>query len=260
MKYKSGLVFGDTHFKHKEIGDIGGQDDKTWEAFLKYVKDHRYDEVIHLGDIMDFPYLNKKSTARDVENQRIQKCYNYANKQLTRFTDAIYRNNAKAKIRIIEGNHDHWIIDNLYAAQPLVIGTVPTVDKGLFLKGRGIQYIPYWTDHKQFVQIGKAIFIHGLYVCQNHPKKHFGIYGENSVFYGHLHDEQCYTPITVQDDKPVVQSIGCLASYDQPYLKGRPTNWRQSIAEFEFYPDGKFSYRTIKIFDHQIREKGKVYG
>jgi predicted phosphodiesterase len=259
MQFKTGLVFGDIHFKAKEYGERGGHDERSWEAFLKYVSTRKWDYVINLGDTMDFPYLHRKAKMIETEKRRIQKDYAFANEQVTRLTDRIYRHNPRAEIIFIEGNHDEFVYKNLIANFPVLEDAVLTVDKGLMLKERGIKWIPYWTDHSKYLQIGKAIFLHGLYTNQSHFKKMYGPYGTNSVFYGHVHDMQCYTPIIAQENKLVIQSLGCLCSYDQPYLNGSPTNWQQGFAEFKFYPDGRFDYVCRRIFDHEIRIEDKIY-
>ena len=215
--------------------------------------DHKWDEVVQLGDFMDFDCISShnKNNLRAISGKTIFSDYSYANKILDR-----WQAKTKAKITILEGNHEYRV-SRYVDANPQLQGMVE-VPNGLRLSDRGISYIPFWSQG-QIYKIGKACFIHGQYTNEHHAKKTVSRFGDN-VFYGHTHDIMCFSQVLRGKDKTIVgQSLGCLCDYSQSYLQGRPTNWQQCIATFHFFPDGYFTYNVVRIFKSRFWYEGKIY-
>ena len=62
------------------------------------------------------------------------------------------------------------------------------------------------------------------------------------------------------DNTKVAHSMGCLCDYNQEYMRGRPTKWQQGFGVFYFWPDGKFNFYPVMIFDHSfLSPSGKFY-
>ena len=217
--------------------------------------DHKWDEVIYIGDFMDFDCIShhNKNKLREVAGKTIWKDYDVGNQILDRHQKLA----PGAKFTLIEGNHE-FRIEAYIDANPQMEGMIE-VEKGLRLKERGINWIPFWSKGTVY-KIGKARFVHGLYITQYHARKHVEAYGEN-VFYGHTHDVQCYSKELHGADKTMVgQSLGCLCRYDQKYMKGKPSKWQQAFAVFHFFPDGFFEYFIVRIFKSRfVSPEGKVY-
>lgn len=234
---------------------VAGIDLKTWKAVLQYAKDYKWDEVVIVGDFLDFNCISShnEKKPRLTEAQRISLDYEVGNQILDELAQAV----GKAKITLIEGNHE-FRLQRFVDGIPSLQGSIE-VEKGLNLDARGVRYVRFWSEGEIY-HIGKACFIHGRYTNEFHAKKTVIEYGTN-VFYGHTHDVQSYSQVLKGDDKTIVgQSLGCLCVYNLPYMQGRPSKWQQAFAVFHFFPDGYFNYTVTRIFKHRfVSPEGKLY-
>jgi predicted phosphodiesterase len=217
--------------------------------------DHEWDEVIYLGDFMDFGCISShnKENLRAIAGKTIWRDYDIGVEILARHQKLA----PKAKFTLIEGNHEHRM-ERYIDANPQLDGMIE-VELGLELIKRKVKWVRFWSKGEIY-KIGKARFIHGNYTTKYHAAKHADAYGDN-VFYGHTHDVQSYSKELHGDDKTIVaQSLGCLCRYDQPYMRGKPSKWQQAFGIFYFQPNGFFTYYVPRIFKHGfISPEGKVY-
>ena len=238
---------------YERNGHIDGLDLKTWESVKAYARTVRWDEVVLMGDFLDFNAISShnKENLRSIEKQRIAKDYKVGNIIL----DEIQK--ICKKVTLIEGNHEYRMerLINLYPA----LEGITEVEKGLRLEERGINFIKSWSKGDIY-KVGKAIFIHGLYTNDAHARKTVPRYGTNG-FYGHTHDVQSYSQELKGDNKTIVgQSLGCLCRYDLPYMHGRPSKWQQAFSVFWFRDNGFFNYSLVRIFQNSfIAPDGKFY-
>ena len=230
-------------------------DKKTIKAVFSYIKDFKPDEVIQLGDFMDFDCIShwNAGNLRAIAGKTILDDYLVGNLLL----DELQAVAPKAKITIISGNHDARV-EKYIDANPQMEGMLE-FEKALKFKERGINYVDFWGKGKIY-KIGNASFIHGLYTGEHHAKKHVQQFGTN-IFYGHLHDVQAHSLVHMGKDKSLVgQSLGCLCTYDQQYMKGKPSKWRQAFGIFYFLPNGNFTYYVVQIFNHSfVSPEGRLY-
>lgn len=229
--------------------------------------DERWDEVIYLGDVLDFDSISKynKDKPRLTENRRLMADYEHVEKMIDRHIRICRKNNGKVKFVLIEGNHEHRMNDFI-DRHPDLEG-IMEVSNGLNLSHLGrygpfkecVKWVPFWSMGEVY-RIGKAIFIHGRYTNAHHAKKHALAYGTN-VFYGHTHDIQSYSVVRLGDDKTfMAQSLGCLCEYNQKYMSGSPSNWQQAITTFWFRKDGTFNHAVSNITNHKfVAPNGKEY-
>lgn len=247
------LVLPDTQI-YESNGHVDGLDLETWEAVKKLIRDYKWSECVQIGDFMDFNCISSHNidNLRAVEGQRIQKDYWAGNKILDELQEALGR----AKLTIIEGNHEHRM-ERMIDKLPVLEGSVE-IEQGLRFEKRKINYVKGWSKGSIY-RIGKASFFHGMYTNDHHAKKTVTQYGTN-IFYGHTHDVQSYSQVLRGKDKTIIgQSLGCLCKYDLPYMRGRPSKWQQAVTVFEFFPDGFFTYQVIGIYKHRFLYNGKVY-
>ncbi len=216
--------------------------------------DHIWDEVIYLGDLMDFDYISKfsKENIKLLSGKRFKGDYDYANQVLDRHQKLA----PGAKFTLIEGNHD-WRVRKLIEKDPMFEGLVE-LPENLRLKERGIKFVPFWNDGTIY-KVGKAHFVHGKYTNDAHAKKMASNYGV-PIFYGHTHDVQVYSKVMLGKDKTVqAASLGCLCD-PQAYMRGGPDNWQQCFGVFHIRDDGFFNYYLVQIFKHSfISPEGKHY-
>jgi predicted phosphodiesterase len=159
---------------------------------------------------------------------------------------------------VIEGNHDYRFKHYLNRYPHLQDLLSPPE---LYLQDYGVHWCPYWSNKSLSVKYGKAEFVHGQYTNKYHAEKHARLYLGSNVFYGHVHDNQSYSPVIRQHDHvPTSESLGCLCRLDQPWLQGAANNWQQMFAGFYVMGDGNFTYYPIKIFDNRfVGPDGKEY-
>lgn len=234
-------------------------DTKSVAAVLQYARENHWDGMLQLGDFMDWDFISKwtAENARRTEGHRFLKEYENANKFLDILVKATRAKNPKAKIVILEGNHDYRV-EVVIDKTPLYEGMIE-MEKNLRFKQRKILYHRYWTTRQPY-RIGKALFVHGEYTNDHHAKKMASAFNE-PVYYGHTHDHQSYSKITLGGDRDITaESLGTLSRYDLPYMGKKPSNWRQGFAVFYFLPNGFFNHFFIDIFKHRfISPDGKIY-
>lgn len=243
------VVIPDLHARAKS----GGEDKRSLAAVEKYIKDTGCDEILQIGDFLDFDCISDHNAfnLRATENTSIEADYAVGNKILDRW-QKLCKN-----VTILEGNHD-FRVERFIDAYPRMAGSLE-VDKGLHLADRGVKWVRSWSKGDTY-KIGNAVFIHGLYTNEHHAKKHVQAFGR-PVFYGHTHDIQQFSQVTAGDNKTVLgQSLGCLCDYRQQYMKGRPNRWQQAFGVFYFQANGYFNYYIPMIFNHQFTSpEGEVY-
>lgn len=230
-------------------------DKRSLRAVLQYLETLYIDECVIIGDFADVFVLSHHSDGLPGvrENRRFEKEMEVCNLVLDQITKAVRKRNPKAKITLIEGNHEHRVCRYLEKF-PELKGSLEIPIK-LRLAERDIKWIPFYCNFKPY-KIGKATFIHGLYTNEHHGKKHVLRYGSN-VFYGHTHDVQAFSAEMLGKDQTIVgQSLGCLCRYDLDYVGHQPTKWQQAFGLFYFLPNGRFTYYVPRIFGHKFVDPG----
>lgn len=230
------------------------EDTRSLSALEKYMAEELWDEVIYLGDFMDFDCIShhNRDNLRAVSGKTIWKDYDHAVEILDRHQKLC----PKAKFVLIEGNHDERI-ERYIDANPQLEGMVE-VELGLELIKRKIKWVRFWTKGEIY-RLGKASFIHGAYTNQYHAKKHLDNY-DASVFYGHVHSVQSFSKVQRKGKPMIAQSLGCLCKLDQGYMRGRPSNWVHAFGVIHFRDGGEFNHYVVQMVDHQFTApNGKTY-
>jgi hypothetical protein len=235
------------------------EDKATLRAVEQYMRDHRWDGLINLGDFLDFRELSSfdRDNARLSKVGAIQNTYDAGNAILDRHVKLIREGNARGRIVLIEGNHEFRVQRHL-DEHPEAEGMVE-VPVGLKLKERRIEWVPFWSKGELF-KLGNAYFGHGTHTGVHHAKKHADVMGTN-FFYGHTHDIQSHSRENRGNDKTLeAASLGCLCRYDQSYMRGRPSRWQQGFGVMHMLPDGYFNLYTVRIFKNRfVSPEGKLY-
>ncbi len=233
-------------------------DKKSLEAVLKYVSEHWWDIMVQLGDFADWDFISRwtAENARKIEGKRFIKEYEMLNALLDQIQKAVRNKNPNCKMVILQGNHDYRV-EVVMDKTPMYAGMLE-METNLRLKERNIEYWKYW-EHKKPYKLGKAYFIHGQYIGNNHAKKTAENFHRN-VFYGHTHDRMGYTKTTVGDDSVYCESLGTLSRRDLEYMGKKPSNWMQCFAVFHFRENGGFNHYVTNIINHKFTSmEGKVY-
>lgn len=150
--------------------------------------------------------------------------------------------------QFLMGNHEYWL--SMYLAQRIPevldgleqLGTDLRLEKLMGLEDFGYDVVPL----NEILKVGHAHFIHGFYTSSHHAKKHLDVFG-CSIYYGHLHDVQSYSAVSVKGLHEAM-SLGCLRTLDAKFMKGKPNNWSHSFGIFELRSDGSYTrYSPIMV-------------
>lgn len=244
MGIKKALVLADIHCPE--------EDKKALASVEKYMGEEKFDYVIYLGDFMDLSLIShhNKDKLRKVEGKRILKEYEAGNKILDRHQKLIYAHNPKCVFYFLFGNHCERI-SKYIDANPQLEGMIE-VSKGLRLKERGFKEIMCYPDG-EVLKINDLIFTHGSFTSSNPAKKHLEAYN-SSVVFGHLHSPSMYTGVSY--DKKNIKAgygLGCLARFEQDYLKKAPSKWKKNFGVV-YFPDKKHH----QLYSVDITESGFV--
>lgn len=236
----------DTHTKFRDIPAVN--------CFIKFLKYYKPDIHTILGDYVDCEGISHWPSD-SLEPRRLIPEIKEARKLLEEIVNATP--NTSTRI-FLKGNHSAWIEQALTRMPELFdgladLGLEINLEKLLNLKGFG--YELFELNH--LVAIGDANFTHGIYTSSSHAKKHLDVFKAN-IFYGHLHDTQCYNQTSVNGPM-VAQSLGCLCRLDAKFLKGKPNNWEHAFGIFEFFPDGTFTYMVPRIIKGRMSFNGEVF-
>jgi len=251
MKIHRVLILPDQHCPNHDV--------RTFKAINNFIADQWFDEVVDLGDFMDFEMISRFNAEmfRKLEGKRILHDYDVANDVLDQRLKILKKVNPLVKYVLLEGNHDYRM-EVLIDKAPQFEGILE-VAKNLHLEERGIVWIPSWSKGELY-KVGKLNLMHGDYIGKYHASKMIDVYGVNLV-YGHSHDHQVFEKTTKDHVNPrMAMSLGHLADPNKlKYTRGRPNNWSQLIGVAEVRPDGNFNLTPIRIIDHQFSYNGKVY-
>jgi len=238
---------------------VPSHDVKTLRVVERFMAEHRWDEYVNLGDLMDFDMISRfnAETFRKLEGKRILKEYDEANRILDRHQSIVRANNKQAKFTLLQGNHD-FRMEVLIDKAPQFEGMLE-VEKNLRLAERGIKWVKSWSEGEMH-KIGKLHFAHGMYTTKYHAEKMTANYGIN-IAYGHTHDVMSYEKTTRGNINPIMaMSLGYLADPSKlTYMRNRPNNWSQAIGVAEVRGNGDFNLYPIRIINHRFSYAGKLY-
>jgi hypothetical protein len=94
------------------FGKIAGEHDANALATVAdFMASRKWDGYLNLGDLIDFSVISSHNIGnlREVENGRILEEYRCADAILTQHEQIIRKANPKAKMVLLEGNHEYRI-------------------------------------------------------------------------------------------------------------------------------------------------------
>jgi len=235
------LLISDLHHPHHNI--------KAWRAVLQFMEWFEPDEVNLMGDGMNMDssdhWLRDKGNLRAREGKRIIEGYSWFDQDILTKIEQVA---PQAHWVYMGGNHEDWInavIDKDPALEGLIEPEIV-----LNLAARGWEWIPWIVKRGNSVtrgikQYGKLLVFHGQYTNKYHAAKTADMFSK-SCAYGHTHDLQLYTKVTVDDHKGyhTAQSIGCLCEMSPAFMKGRYNRWVNAFGVLYVNEDGSYNLYT----------------
>lgn len=253
MKIKTALVLPDLQCPF--------EDKRTLAVVEKYMAENKWDYLIYMGDFLDYFTISRFNEGKpgNIEGRTIIQELKKGEDVLDRHIKIVRDKNPDCEVYYLEGNHEARAYD-FTSRFPHLKGLIEP-ENALKFDEKGIKYIRSWTNGET-LKIGKAMFTHGNYTNLHHAKKMVEAY-EDNIFYGHTHDCNSFNKTSKGTGKTKVgQSLGCLCDYPKEvdYMKGRPSNWQQAFAVFNFRDKGYFNYNLVRIpEDRKFLINGKIY-
>jgi len=240
-KVETVLILPDVHLTVEE--------NKVYNLVKNFIKSRKWDEIVILGDFLDFESLNPfdANKALKMENRRFLKEIDVANRELDFLQK--YSNN----IVYMEGNHERravWYVDKNPSMEEFI-----NVPKNLKLKERKIKWIPY--DNYSSYQKGHLTFIHGYWYNKYFAQTTLEKFGCNVVM-GHTHRAQSAQMRMLKQKEYMAIGLGCLCSKDADFTRG-PSSWINGFGVGYFSNGGNFNLYPINIINNKFIFEGKEW-
>lgn len=250
------VLLPDLHHPHHDVF--------AWRAVLKFLARYQPNEANLLGDAMNMDavdhWLRDKGNLRALEGKRLISGYSWFDQDvLTKIEEVV----PSAHKVYMGGNHEDWI-NIVVNKDPSLEGLVEP-EIVLNLAQRGWEWIPYMVEkHGQVTRgikrYGKLLVFHGTYANKYHAAKTADMFSK-SCAYGHTHDLQSYTKVTVDDFRGyhTAQSIGCLCEMSPAFMKGRQNRWVNAFGILYVRPDGMYNLYTPVIVKGKFTFAGETF-
>lgn len=215
-------------------------------AVFKFIEYFQPDEVNLIGDAMNMDavdhWLRDKGNRRSLEGKRIISGYRWFDQDILTPIEELAPN---AHWTYMGGNHEDWI--NIVVDRDPTLEGLVEPEIVLNLAQRGWEWIPYVVKKGNSVTrgmktYGKLLVFHGQYINKYHAAKTADMFSK-SCAYGHTHDIQLYTKVTVDDSRGyhTAQSIGCLCELSPAFMRGRINRWVNAFGVLYVRPDGMYN-------------------
>lgn len=237
-------------------------DRRGLKAVIQFIKDIQPDEVIHIGDVMDFPQPSRwnKDTAGEFQGSVFRDAEDAKRRLMEPLRDAF-----DGPIGFHEGNHDERPRTYLAKYAPaLAESNAFNLDVLLDFDGFGVKLLP------EFYKVGKDwITTHGhrgsisLSRYAGHTALGAAVKFQTSVVIGHTH-RLGQTAHSYGYDSKVRKTVhgvevGNLMDMRQAaYLKGAAGNWQQGFAVLTV--EGNYvRAETVPIYNKTFTFDGRVW-
>lgn len=247
---KTAIILPDVHMTDKLP--------KDYLPVRDFIKSYKPNKVIILGDFMDVASLSAwdYDKKRIMEGKRFMAEVALANEELDFLQSCV--KDKEDPIFYIEGNHEDRV--NRYLDKNPEMEGMIEIPQQLKLKERGIQWFPYVNQDKKPLKVGDMYFIHGMYTNQYHANKHLQKLGCN-VCYGHTHNSQSAMQNMAFQKSYMAYGLGTLGDKSPDYLRGKPGNWLNQFALFEWDTEnGHFNLYPVNVINGKFQWNGKQYG
>lgn len=246
-KIKRAIIWPDTHLPY--------HDQKAVNLIKSVAKDICPDEIVFLGDILDFYHISLWPKDPEIEGSLIDEI-DCGIKLFTEIRDLF----PKASIVYLEGNHEHRLTRflNEKCAQLFGIINLPTL---LHLEKLKIKFIPYGPSQRYNVLGSSLIARHeplggGVHCAYQSVTK-----AQKSMIFGHTHRIQEFQIVSIDGENYRGISSGWLGDKNHrvmQYVKSHH-QWAQGFSVVTLMPSGLFFNQLVHIIDHQCWVDGKFY-
>lgn len=231
-------------------------DKRAVQGVTNYIERTKPDQVVVLGDMLDFAYLSTKFLRKATEPDQILKDIKTARDYLIQWGA-----HSKA-LHFIEGNHEARLANYILEKAPQLEALTPTgfnVQDLLWI-APDHYHGPYGTAyiHKSFV------FKHGDYASRYAAQRELEMEGSSGMS-GHTHHFQSAFR-TDRKGAHAWWSIGCLCNVKGKNIPpgvyegtNRLLNWQQGFAVIKFWDRGFNVYPVVITNGHFVDPEGRQW-
>lgn len=269
------FIISDTHFGFsikKRSRLLPFHDRKALDVVRQIINDKQPDELIIMGDLLDFAEFSDKFTVKPEYRETAQPALEEAGF----FLGTLRNENPHMKIAILEGNHDERLTrsvfnNNIAAYQLKKIHqknneNLISLSYLLGLKDMGIDYIEGYPNNKY--EINKYLnLIHGDLVSSGNGDTAKKLVNKSfiSTGQGHIHREEMVSKTYHTNNGVHITkgfSVGTMARLDGivPAKKGE-VDWQQGFGEIyvEDGDYGAFQINLVSIQNGKCIYNGRIY-
>ena len=239
---KEYLIFGDSHLESERVVD------NSYLLFKQVVEKRKPDNIVCLGDALDFGYISRFSDIGSQEGKRLSKDI-----ELFKEEFKFFKKYSKGEVTFLSGNHEDRLL-KLLNAQPVLQGLVSIES---VCEELGIKYIP--TDKQPYKLFDDLYITHGLTFAKYAAGKLADTAGA-SIISGHTHRTQSY--VNSYPDGRLIQSycLGSLTNITEYYERGkRITGHSNSFGQLLIDETGYWQFNTIMISNDKCVVDKKEY-
>ena len=247
------VILSDIHDTHPNKKSLKC---KTYHPALicaeEVIKAYQPYGIVYIGDVTDMESLSyfDMDKRKKMEGRRYRKDIDSVNHLLDRHMKL----SPKSKVTYLMGNHEERA--RIYSDYHPEMAELVDYIKDCKLIERNYNIIPYMKT----LRIGKALFLHGFDATKFHANKMSMLYPK-TLFYGHTHDLQTHSFVSPIDHKEVrvASSLGCLASVNPSWLRGRPNRWVNAFGMMWVKDNGEFQMDIKYVINGETIVNGKVF-
>lgn len=251
---KRGVLLPDFHHPHINISAV----DAVFQ-FIKWFKPHF---VNIMGDAMNMDFCNhwkrKQGDNEYFVGKSVKGDYEAFDEDILTPLEKLVPKDCEKTF--MGGNHDDWV--NIVTRKDTTLKGSIEPEINLRLKERNWEWIPWIKNNKRGIkQYGKLLVHHGIYTNKYHAAKTAETFSK-SCAYGHTHDIQSYTKVTVDDYRGyhTAQSIGCLCTTSPEFMKGGMNRWVNAFGILYVREDGLFNLYVPVIIKGKFVFEGRIFG
>lgn len=241
-KIEKTLIIPDMHCPYEDY--------RALEAVYQYAKDNKPDNIVLLGDVVDF-YALSKFDKRPDRITGLQHEIDVAQYHLKRLND-VY----KGKIVMLEGNHEFRLMRYLNAHPEVSsLKKINNVENLLDLKDYNIDYRKHYFNHGVLFKHGHVVRKHGAYSARGE----FESEGTSGVS-GHTHRMGSHYK-TDRSGNHAWFEMGHICDENQAeYMEGKVPDWQKGFGIMYYNPSKKtWKIEQIPIVNNSFYVDGKVY-
>lgn len=239
MNNKKVLVVGDPH-----VSD--NQNLRRFDALNRYIKAHKPDMVILMGDFLTLDCLSEwdRNKRKKMEQRRYSKEIDAGNDALNRLQKGI----RGVQWHYLKGNHENRF-DRYMDLDPTFDGQV-SIEKDLQLKERGFTV----TEYKENLNVDGISFTHIPIMGNGKPiggpnvaRKALSLYHNSSVF-GHTHTlDHCAEHRQNAPHLNQALCVGCFFEHIDDYAVGSKTDYWRGVVMLNIYHHNRFDFSTCSM-------------